>query len=121
MTKIGLAPTTPDVDTYIRAPSLIGGLPNEVAVLPIQVGNQGATRADSVTLTMTLHSNLTYVGDSSNITPTIAGDVVTWQLADLVFLESDSFNIYVDLPDELTLGQSEWQLLELGHRERIGR
>jgi hypothetical protein len=104
VTKIGLAPTTPDVDTYIRAPSLSGGLPNEIAVLPIQVGNQGATLADSVTLTMTLHSNLTYVGDTSNITPTIAGDVVTWQLADLVFLESDSFNIYVDLPDEPALG-----------------
>ncbi len=98
-------PTTINVDAYVQAPPLVRVAPGATAPIDIWYGNNGATTATSVTLTATLSISLTYVSDTSGITPTVGLDTVTWDLPDLVFTRADSFDMLLGVP-EAELGVS---------------
>lgn len=83
---------------------LYGGPPGGSAALSLRYANYGATLAANVVLTATLDSNLTYVGDTSGIPPTISGNNVVWRVPDLPLLESRSFVLYVRLPSSAPYG-----------------
>ncbi len=83
---------------------LYGGPPGGNAALGLRYANYGATLATNVVLTATLDSNLTYVGDTSGIPPTISGNNVVWRVPDLPLLESRSFVLYVRLPSSAPYG-----------------
>ncbi len=88
-------------DRRSKAPSpLVGAPPERVAAIPVAFGNLGATTAASVTITATLGVSLTYVGDTSGITPTINGNLITWQLPDIGLWESGEFLLQVSVPDD---------------------
>lgn len=78
--------------------SLFGGPPGGNAAVGVRYANHGATIATGVVLTATLDSNLTYVGDTSGVIPTVGGNDVAWNLPDLGLLESRDFTLYVQVP-----------------------
>lgn len=111
-----LAFPSPHVDAYVQAPALVRASPGNIVTTPIQYGNRGASTAASVTLTATLSSGLTYVGDTSGRPPTLNSNTVTWNLADLAFRDNGQFVLQVRLsgtalsgaryPVTLTLGSA---------------
>ncbi len=104
VSKIALTPSTSGVDTYVQAPAWVGGEPGMAAMLPIQYGNNGASDALSVTITATMNVSLTYLSDSSGITPTVIGNSLVWSLPDLVFLETHTFSLVTKLPADAVYG-----------------
>jgi ELWxxDGT repeat protein len=86
------------VDTYIQAPAWVGAAPGGVAAIPVHYGNLGLASATALTLTATLDPALTYLGDTSSITPTVGGQIVTWQLAPGA-LGKDGFALHVRMPN----------------------
>jgi hypothetical protein len=48
--------------------------------IPIRYGNLGLTSAAALTLTATFDSALTFLGDTSGITPTVTAKFVIWPL-----------------------------------------
>lgn len=84
--------------------SLFGGPPGGNAAVGVRAANHGTTTATNVVLTATLVSGLTYVSDTSGITPAISGDDVVWNLPDLGFLDNFDFTLYVRLPSEMAYG-----------------
>jgi len=83
---------------------LFGGPPGGNATVGIRAANHGTTTATGVVLTATLDSNLTYVGDTSGIAPTVSGSDVVWSLPDLGFLEDFAFTLFVRLPSTAEYG-----------------
>jgi len=96
--KVSVA-TSLNVDAYVSAPALVGAPPAGVAALPIQYGNSGATPATSVTLTATLATSLTYLSDTSGLTPTVVSNTITWSLPNLSFTGMGQFVLYVTVPN----------------------
>jgi len=88
------------VDGWVQAPSLVGTPPAGTTGIQMRYGNHGATTATSVVLTATLGTALTYVSDTSSISPTISGNVLTWSLPDLGFLGSGQFILRVSIPGD---------------------
>jgi len=88
------------VDGWVQAPSLAGTPPAGTAGIQMRYGNHGTTTATSVVLTATLGTGLTYVNDTSGISPTISGNVVTWSLPDIGFLGSGQFMVRVSIPGD---------------------
>jgi len=88
------------VDGWVQAPSLVGTPPAGTAGIQMRYGNHGATTAASVVLTATLGTGLTYVSDTSGISPTISGNVLTWNLPDIGFLGSGQFILRVSIPGD---------------------
>lgn len=80
------------------ASSLFGAPPGSNAEVGLRYANHGATMATGAVLTATLDSNLTYVNDTSGITPTVNGNDVVWSLPDLDFLADGRFTLYVGVP-----------------------
>jgi uncharacterized repeat protein (TIGR01451 family) len=78
--------------------SFFGGAPGGNAPMSVSYANHGATTATNVVLTATLDDDLTYVGDTSGIAPTVSGNQVIWNLPDLGFLDSQSFTMLVEVP-----------------------
>ncbi len=74
---------------------LYGAAPGGVATMKVKYSNIGAGTAEFPELTMTLPAGLTYVGDSSGITPDVAGSTVVWQLPELAFASSEDFVVYL--------------------------
>jgi hypothetical protein len=48
--------------------------------------------------------SLTYLSDSSGVTPSAAGNQLVWQMPDLSFLERRQFMLYVGVPANAALG-----------------
>ena len=100
-------PTTPGVDTNIQAPVVNLVPPNGTVDVPIQFGNNGSALATSVTITASLSSGLTYMGDNSGVTPItntanttflISNTQYTWPFStDMGFLSSGQFDLYVGI------------------------
>lgn len=78
--------------------ALVGGTAGKSAGIDIHYANYGATTATGVVLTATLPLSVTYVGDSSGLTPTVEGNTVTWHLPDMSLLDQDRFTLWVNLP-----------------------
>jgi hypothetical protein len=86
------------------APEVAGGAPGGVATVGFVEANHSGSMATSVVLTATLDSDLTYISDSSGVTPVINGNTVVWNLPDLDFLENRRFNLSVALPSDAFIG-----------------
>lgn len=91
---------------YIFAPSTVGIQPSQLAKINLVYGNTGAAIASSVTLTMTLDEGLTYISDTSQITPTIIGESIVWNLPNIEYLVESQFEITVQLPDDAIYGDN---------------
>lgn len=96
-------PTSDNVDAYVHLPRQVYVSPDEAIALPVGYGNLGATTAVSAVLTATLPVTLTYLGDTSGITPTVQGNVVSWALPALPFPTDEQFTLLLDrtAPDPL--------------------
>jgi hypothetical protein len=70
----------------------------------LHYANYGATTATNVVLTVTLDSNLTYMGDTSGVVPTVSGNDVIWSLPDLDLLDREDFTLYVEVPSGAAYG-----------------
>jgi trimeric autotransporter adhesin len=88
-----------DIDTFVQSPRLAGAPPSSPAAVPIQYGNIGIASASPLTLTATLHPALTYIGDTSGITPTVSGQTLTWHIADASVVSGRSFTLSVGTPN----------------------
>jgi ELWxxDGT repeat protein len=66
-------------DAYLQMPTIVGAAPGGVAAIPVHYGNHGLVDARTRALTATLDPALTYLGDTSGITPTISGQTLTWR------------------------------------------
>ncbi len=75
--------------------SLTNGPPGGSAAIGIQTTNRGAAIAAGVTLTTTLADSLTYVSDTSGVTPTVTDNIVVWNLPDMGLFDSHNFVLYV--------------------------
>ncbi len=110
-TSYTFEPTTPGVDSYMQAPQNLMGAPNGSVIIPLDFGNMGASAATSVTITATLSSALTYLGDTSGITPAhnspIANQVTAtenttyaWEFSSAMnFLGNGQFDLFVGMGD----------------------
>jgi uncharacterized repeat protein (TIGR01451 family) len=93
------------VDTAIQLSSTIaGGAPGSAASVGVKFTNHGLTAATGVKITATLGAGLTYLGDTSGISPTILGDQITWDLPELGFLDPGQFVLYAGVPDSAAVG-----------------
>lgn len=88
---------------YLDMSTLAPIYANGVVPIAIQYGNLGATTSQSLTLSITLGISLTYQSNSLNVTPTISGTQLIWQLPDVGFLEQRAFDLQVRAPDS-TIG-----------------
>jgi uncharacterized repeat protein (TIGR01451 family) len=88
----------PGVDAYVQAPALVGAAPGGAATIYIQYSNVGTTAATGTVLTATLNAGLTYLGDTSGISPTVSGQAVVWRLPEIGFLASKQFVMRVRAP-----------------------
>ena len=86
-------------DIYVTSNSFIGAQANDKVTLPLHYGNLGPTAASSVTLTATLPVSLSYVGNSLNLSPTIDGAEMVWQLPGVEFLGEKQFDLILQTPD----------------------
>jgi len=94
-----------DVDGLVAlSASLFLVPPGGNAAIGVHYANHGATTATTVVLTATLDAALTYIGDTSGISPTVIGNEVTWNLPDLAFLEGGNFVLYVQVPSGAARG-----------------
>jgi hypothetical protein len=104
ISKFSLTGSTTGIDVYVDLPPTSSGQPGGVASIPIEVGNLGESLTTGVTLTATLEDGLSYFGDTSGITATVAGNQINWQFPELVFLETRQFNLLVNVPADAELG-----------------
>ncbi len=96
---VDFTPTTANVDAFVVAPPYTGAPPGGIGQISIRYGNQGTTTAIGVVLTATLASGLLFLADTSGVTPTVAGNVVTWSLPDLPMASNWQFTLWVTVPD----------------------
>lgn len=87
-----------EVDLNISSHAWVGVSPGGLASIPIQYQNIGASPAASVTITATLDMSLTYVSDTSGVTPMMNGDTLTWTLPGMDFLDTGEFLLNVSVP-----------------------
>lgn len=92
---------------------------NGVARIWVKAAGRGATPATGVKLRAVLDPRLRYLGDTSGITPTISGQTVEWNLADLRLYDIQQFRLELQvtegtpgslLPVELQLTLAETDL-----------
>jgi uncharacterized repeat protein (TIGR01451 family) len=93
------------VDTSVAVdPEFAKVAPGDSKVFDVRVTNYGLTLASGIELTATLDSGLTYISDSSGITPTVAGNMVTWALPSLAYADNEVFTLTVGTSPSATLG-----------------
>jgi len=98
-----MAPSSADGVVEFRTP-LFGGAPDGTAEVGVHYTNRGGETATGVVLTATLASSLTYVTDTSGITPVVSGNDVVWSLPDMAFLENYEFTFDLHIPTDAVLG-----------------
>lgn len=83
------------VDSALAAtPSLAPALPGGSALpITVELKGRGGTPATSVRLTAALDPRLSYVSDTSGVTPTVSGQTVTWNLPNLRLFDIRQFQI----------------------------
>jgi len=74
---------------------LYGAAPGGIAMLQLRNSNVGTNTAEFPELTLTLPAELTYVSDTSGVTPDLIGSTVVWQLPELAFGSSEDFVVYL--------------------------
>ncbi len=86
-------------DVRLSLPARVFVSPTNPASVAVDITNFGAGTAQSATLTATLGLSLTYVSDTSGITPTVQGNTLVWALPNLASLSRQAFNLSVRLPN----------------------
>lgn len=83
------------VDSVLSAAPSVAGAPPDGLATPITVDLQGrgGSPATSVRLTATLDPRLSYVSDTSGVTPSVSGQTVTWSLPNLRLYDIRQFQI----------------------------
>jgi hypothetical protein len=84
--------------------SLAGGAPGGAAVIGVTYTNHGLTSATGLVVTATLGSELTYLCDTSAVSPTMTGNSITWSLPDIGFLDERQFGLYLGVPGTAAIG-----------------
>lgn len=74
---------------------LFGAAPGGTAMLQLWSSNVGTDTAEFPELTLTLPAGLTYVGDTSGVTPDLVDSTVVWQLPEMAFGSSEDFVVYL--------------------------
>lgn len=74
---------------------LYGAAPGGAAIMKLEYSNIGAGTAEFPVLTLSLPAGLTYVGDTSGITPDTVGSTVVWQLPEMEYGSSGNFTVTV--------------------------
>jgi hypothetical protein len=106
------------VDTAIwPVSSLVIGVPGGTTSIGVNYTNYGQTTATGVILTATLGTGLTYLGDTSGVLPNITGNLITWNLPNIGFLEKHQFDLYVGVPGTATFGTRYPVMLGLTQNE----
>lgn len=77
-----------------------GAGPQSQVAIPLSYGNNGVTKAVSVTLSLELPNGLSYVSDTFGISPTITGNLVEWKLPDAGYLSKRSASVVLSTPDK---------------------
>lgn len=106
------------VDSALAAtPSLAPASPGGSALpITVELKGRGGTPATSVRLTAALDPRLSYVSDTSGVTPTVSGQTVTWNLPNLRLFDNRQFQINLQttasilgelLPVQLQLASAE--------------
>jgi uncharacterized repeat protein (TIGR01451 family) len=92
------------VDLAVAAhPASAGVVPGDTTPFDLRVTNYGLTIATGIQLTATLDGGLSYITDTSGITPTLAGNIITWALPALTYSEFQAFSLTVALTSTATL------------------
>ncbi len=109
------------VDTVAKiAPELAAGPPGGLAHLEVRYANYGGQLSTGTRITATLGSGLTYMGDTSGITPSQTRDSeiqVVWQVPDLPLLEQRTFWLTVGIPENAEYGTRYPVSVEIGSQE----
>jgi hypothetical protein len=87
------------VGAAVFAPDRASASKAGVAGIPISYQNAGLLPATTVTLSATLSTGLSYVGDTSGVTPIVSGNTLIWHLHDLGFIDGGDFRLLVHVPD----------------------
>ncbi len=96
-----IAPTSAEVDVWVEAPrSTIAVLAGSDRTIPVYYNNYGLTIAGNATLTLTLDMDLTYIGDTASVTPTVNGNTIVWEFGDLALTEGGAFELQVSIPTD---------------------
>jgi hypothetical protein len=108
----------PGVDTTIwLGGTMAGGAPGGGAPIVVNYTNHGLAPATGVQITATLGTGITYLGDTSGISPTIVGNQITWDLPELGFLDPGQFVVYAGVPVSASIGALYPVGLELTQNE----
>jgi hypothetical protein len=103
------------VDGFVDFPGPIyGALPGNAVGVPVNYGNLGGYLAGQVVITATLDANLSYLSDSSGVTPSASGNELVWNMPDLAFNEQKSFVLTLGLASSAALGQTFPITVEIG-------
>ncbi len=94
-----IPPSTTWVDLWVTAPDKIWGPANggEVA-FTISYNNYGQTTATHTRLNAALPAGVSYVSDTSGITPVVNGSALTWDLSSLELTAGNTFTLRLTLP-----------------------
>ncbi len=83
-------------DLYLRfADEKIHGRVEERVGIGIEYGNNGGKVATGVRVTLNLPDGLSYLSDTSGVSPHMEGNAVTWDLPALGFLDQKTFTIWL--------------------------
>lgn len=105
------------VDAYITATALVSGTVGGYATVPVAYGNMGGQKGTTSIVRAALGGGLTYAGDTSGLTPTVAASTVQWAVPDLYPLDSREFRLYVQMPGTATVGALSTITLSVGTAE----
>jgi ELWxxDGT repeat protein len=91
-------PFTTGADPLVNLQQLIGTAPSRRVPITVTHANDGLSAAADVTLRATFDPELTYIGDTSGITPTISGNLLSWNIGDLPMINRRAFTVLIDAP-----------------------
>ena len=85
-------------NTWIKSSTVVGTASEQVAAIPVTIGNDGTMMQQSITVTLTLTDGVEYLSDTSGLTATIQGDTIIWQLTQIpTNCSEQSYVVYVAL------------------------
>ena len=85
-------------DATLKTRALTPAQAESSVIIPISYDNYGLGTATNAVITATLDPQLTYVGDSSGITPVVSGSVVRWNIPALSLRCGGTFLLSVATP-----------------------
>ncbi len=98
-TAYSIPPSTPNVDTFVTSSALIMVPPSGNQRIGVNFGNSGATTATSIVVKANLDPSLTYLSDTSGISPSVNGNEYTWTFPQsMPFMSKGYFEIVVGVP-----------------------